>query len=236
MAVSSQCISFQFFVLLRQIGAEKALLVSALSLRILLNVSFQNPLTHLEADLTPRGDDSGFPLASHYSPRLLPFRLCTFSTPFYTTVISYESHQNKGKKICILIQLLSRFWNANVQSQDFVDLIVRLLKSWCWSWAMLPLCPPLNLVFSWTSFWNVPELCSATEATDSDFWRVCLKFFWYHRFYERIFKNLCWSLVIVPKSGSSLSPIHQWCSNQIFHAVNHLTLSFPRWRKPIVKL
>ena len=44
MAVSSQCISFYPFVPWDRLEQKRALLVSALSLRILLNVSFQNPL------------------------------------------------------------------------------------------------------------------------------------------------------------------------------------------------
>lgn len=44
MAVSSQRISFHPFVPWDRLEQKRALLVSALSLRILLNVSFQNPL------------------------------------------------------------------------------------------------------------------------------------------------------------------------------------------------
>lgn len=149
MAVSSQCISFYPFVPWDRLEQKRALLVSALSLRILLNVSFQNPLHPPGGRSRPHeGSTPGF----RHFPTMVPdsylFRAVDPFPPLSTPLLfPMNPTRTRGKKICILkfSLLLSRFWNANVQSQDFVDLTVRLLKSWCWSWAMLPLCPPLNL-------------------------------------------------------------------------------------------
>lgn len=100
MTVWGQCISFYPFVPWDRLEQKRALLGSALSLRILLNVSFQNPL-HLPGGRscshegrTP--DFHHFPTIGPDSP-FLSYR--PSSTPFYKAVISMNPTRIRKKNL-----------------------------------------------------------------------------------------------------------------------------------------
>lgn len=99
MTVWGQCISFYPFVPWDRLERKRALLVSALSLRILLNVSFQNPL-HLPGGKSRSHE--GMTPDFHYFPTAVPdsylFRAVDPFPPLSTQLLFPWIPPEQGKK------------------------------------------------------------------------------------------------------------------------------------------